>query len=246
MSISNPGNGHSTSTQYNDSNVVDIFSKQETQNLLEQQFVRLSPEYDGLCILYSNKHCSDEKLYTMKILCWGIRANGEVVGIVAWMNKAIPCTELKDADHGFFEGYYDTASEDIFFSPPAHKIVELETASGYNDSSTADQPTTEKDSALYSQEIPDSIGTHAMIYSAEDNLMVLTEVLSWRLLANGEMEAMLINEDLVDVTPVLPGDPCLYPATSNKDFRYFFQHHIANLIKSNDPETLDAISVLFN
>jgi hypothetical protein len=45
-------------------------------------------------------------------------------------------------------------------------------------------------------------------------------------------------------TPVLPGDECLYAADKNKDFHYFFQHHIANKLKSNDPEALAAISLL--
>ena len=45
-------------------------------------------------------------------------------------------------------------------------------------------------------------------------------------------------------TPVLPGDDCLYAADKNNDFRYFFQHHIANKLKSQDPEALAAISLL--
>jgi len=45
-------------------------------------------------------------------------------------------------------------------------------------------------------------------------------------------------------TPVLPGDGCLYPADKNEDFRYFFQHHIANKIKAQDPEAMAAISLL--
>jgi hypothetical protein len=45
-------------------------------------------------------------------------------------------------------------------------------------------------------------------------------------------------------TPVLPGDDCLYAADKNGDFCYFFQHHIANKLKSQDPDALAAISVL--
>ncbi len=45
-------------------------------------------------------------------------------------------------------------------------------------------------------------------------------------------------------TPVLAGDPCLYRAEENPEFRYFFQHHIANQIKSEDPEALQAIALL--
>lgn len=244
MSILKSSNDHSTANSGgNGNNVVNIFSKHTPQHLLDQKFVRLSPEFDGLCILYSNKHCIGEKLYTMKILCWGIQACGEVVAIVAWMNKAIPCTELTDEEHGFFEGYYDAKSQDIFYDPPPHKLVELEAAQRYNNSDNSSSNDNELD---FVQEIPDSIGTHAMIYETDKSVMVLTEVLSWRLLSNGDIEAMLIDEDLVDVTPVLPGDPCLYPVSENLDFRYFFQHHIANLIKAEDPSTLSAISVLLD
>ena len=55
---------------------------------------------------------------------------------------------------------------------------------------------------------------------------------------------MLIDEEKMVATPVLPGDDCLYPAEQNPDFRYFFQHNIANKIKSQDPEALAAILLL--
>jgi hypothetical protein len=55
---------------------------------------------------------------------------------------------------------------------------------------------------------------------------------------------MLINDDKVIDTPVLPGDESLYTAKSDAAFRYFFQHHIANKIKARDPEALAAISML--
>ena len=74
--------------------------------------------------------------------------------------------------------------------------------------------------------------------------ITLKEVVSWRLLNDGTMEAMLIDELKMLNTPVLPGDGCLYPADKNEDFRYFFQHHIANKIKAQDPEAMAAISLL--
>ena len=55
---------------------------------------------------------------------------------------------------------------------------------------------------------------------------------------------MLIDDDKVVSTPVLPGDESLYPAKAEESFRYFFQHHIANKIKAQDPEALAAISKL--
>ena len=217
--------------------VIDIFTGNPLSSLSKERIIRLSPEYDGLCMLYSTNRTDPEKLYSMKILGWGIRSNGEIVGVVPWLNNIVACNNLCDPDSGVFEGYYDPANGQIFDQPPAHKITELETASRYYnyDQEPAD---------TLLQEIPDSIGTHAMLNCDQANSLILTEVLSWQLLNNGEIQAMLIDEELVDATPVLPGDPSLYPAKENPDFRYFFQHHIANQIKSEDPDALAALSLL--
>ena len=219
-------------------NVVDIFSGKPFSFLKSQRIVRLSPEYDGICMLYSTNKANPNKLYTMKILCWGIRENGDLVGLVPWLNRVLPCDELEDPFFGQFEGYYDLATEQIFYDPPYHKRAELEAAADYFDHDYLDED-------IVIQEIPDTIGTHAMLNANDDNSLILTEVLSWRLMSNGEIHAMLINEEEVNATPVLPGDPCLYPASDNPDFRYFFQHQIANQIKSQDPEALAAIALLF-
>lgn len=223
----------------NNSNVVDIFSGKTFSSLKNERIVRLSPEYDGICMLYSTSKANPDKLYTMKILCWGIRENGELVGLVPWLNRILPCDALEDPFFGQFEGYYDIALERVFYEPPPHKKLELETAASYFDNSDL-----EEDDVI--QEVPDTIGTHAMLNANDDNSLILTEVLSWRLLNDGHIQAMLINEADVDVTPVLPGDPCLYPAEQNPNFRYFFQHQIANQIKSQDPEALAAIALLFD
>lgn len=230
----------STSTPISDSgNVVDIFSGKPFSTLQDERIVRLSPEYDGICMLYSTSKANPDKLYTMKILCWGIRENGEVVGLVPWLNRILPCDELEDPFFGQFEGYYDLATEHIFYNPPPHKMIELETAADYF------QPGQRDDDTVV-QEIPDTIGTHAMLNAHDGDSLILTEVLSWRLLHNGHIQAMLVDEAGVNVTPVLPGDPCLYPAEDNPNFRYFFQHQIANQIKSQDPEALAAIALLFD
>ncbi len=229
----------STSPPMNDSgNVVDLFSGKPFSTLQQERIVRLSPEYDGLCMLYSTHKANPDKLYTMKILCWGIRDNGEVIGLVPWLNRILPCDELEDPFFGRFEGYYDIASEHIFYHPPPHKVTELETAADYF---TPEVP----DEDIVVQEVPDTIGTHAMLNADDSNSLILTEVLSWRLLQSGHLQAMLIDEAQVNVTPVLPGDPCLYPAEENPNFRYFFQHQIANQIKAQDPEALAAIALLF-
>jgi len=219
-------------------NVVELFSGKTLAALQGEQILRLSPEFDGLSMLYSNRHTDPNKLYAMKILCWGLRVDGSVVGLVPWLNALIPCADLDDATTGLWEGYYDPATDQIFFEPPPHKVAELESAAEYFDAGP-DNP------SRIVQEVPDTIGTHAMLAGTDDDTLVLTEVLSWRLLNDGTVDAMLIDENTVDSTPVLPGDPCLYAARSDPRFRYFFQHHIANQIKSEDPVALAAIAMLF-
>lgn len=220
-------------------NVVDLFSGKSLAVLRGQQIIRLAPEYDGLCILYSNRHTDPNKFYSMRILCWALSVDGTVTGMVPWLNRLTPCDELDDPATGSFEGYYDPAADHLFSEPPSHKISELESAADYF-AAGPDNPN------RVVQEIPDTIGTHAMLAGQDEHTLVLTEVLSWRLLNDGTIEAMLIDERSIAATPVLPGDPCLYPARENPRFRYFFQHHIANQIKSEDPSALAAIAMLFD
>ena len=220
-------------------NVVDLFSRQPIHALKQQRIIRLAPEYDGISMLYSNNHTNNNKLYTLKVLCWGLKANGEVVGLVPWLNKVYECESLNDPVHGQWEGYYDVEKECIFSNPPRHKVMELEEAFNY-----FQQPEGNEEALI--QEIPDTIGTHAMLNAEDKNSLILTEVISWQLLANGSIQGMLIDEDQVTETPVLAGDPCLYPVTANPNFRFFFQHHIANQIKSEDPDALAAIALLFD
>jgi hypothetical protein len=219
-------------------NVVDLFSGKSLKTLRGEHIIRISPEFDGLSMLYSNRHTDPNKLYSMKILCWGLRADGEVVGMVPWLNGLIPCPHLDDTATGLWEGYFDPATETVFFEAPLHKVTELENAAEYFGAGPSNP-------CRIVQEIPDTIGTHAMLAGDQDDTLVLTEVLSWRLFNDGTVEAMLIDEDSVESTPVLPGDPCLYTASSDPRFRYFFQHHIANQIKSEDPVALAAIAMLF-
>jgi hypothetical protein len=127
--------------------------------------------------------------------------------------------------------------DELFFTAPLHKVVELETAADYYDY----QCDSEQDVI---QEVPDTIGTHAVLSDDGFATITLKEVISWRLLNNGSIEAMIANEAEMVNTPVLPGDECLYAADKNKDFHYFFQHNIANKLKSKDPEALAAISLL--
>ena len=216
-------------------NVVDIFSRKPL-NYANSKILRIAPELDGLEILYSNDSCPDQ-LYSLKIVCWGMKESGEVVGMVPWLNQIVACTDINDPLNGRWEGYRDPGTNDIFYEAPMHKVVELETSSQYYSYEDSDD-----DCVI--QEIPDSIGTHAVFTENGFQSFMLVEVLSWRLLASGNIQAMLVDEGRVKSTPVLPGDDCLYPAQDHVDFRYFFQHRIANKIKEQDPEALAAISML--
>ncbi len=221
---------------HNTDNVVDFFTGKSFTELNDERFVRLAPELDGLEMLYSNE-AHPEKLFSVKILCWGLRANGDVVGLVPWLNDIVPCTEICDPLNGQWEGYYDAGIDEIFFDAPMHKVVEVETAAEYYELEC------ENDEDVV-QEIPDTIGTHAVLATPGTNQLALVEVISWRLLHNGRVYGMLTDLERVVSTPVLPGDDCLYPAQDSDQFRYFFQHQIANKIKAEDPEALAAISML--
>lgn len=227
-----------TKTPYDkERKVIDFFSGKPLSDIAQERIIRLSPENDGLCMLYSNDNNPD-RYFAMKILCWGLRWNGDVVGLVPWLNKLIACPDIQDPTNGYWEGYYDPDIDHIFYDAPMHKVVELETALAYFEThlSENDRPVV--------QEIPDNIGTHAMLLGPDEKTLTLTEVVSWRLSNEGIVTGMLVDPENVLSTPVLPGDECLYPATSNPQFRYYFQHHIANQIKNEDPEALAAIAQL--
>ena len=161
----------STASRPEGNNVVDLFSGKTWSALEAEQIIRLAPEYDGLSVLYSHKHTDPNKLFTMKIACWALRNNGEVVGMVPWLNRLVPCTELTDSNRGLWEGYYNTVTEDIFYEAPEHKIAELDYSAEYFASGNT--------TGGIIQEIPDTIGTHALLIGTDDETLVLTEVLSW-------------------------------------------------------------------
>jgi len=205
----------------------------------DSPWVRLAVETDNLSILYSNKHRKSEKYYSMKILCWALQEDGTITAVVPWMNTISDCHKLNDEYYGKWQGYYDPCTESLFDDPPEHKMLELNSAADYFGGPNGDPK-------AIVQEIPDTIGTHVMLNSNSQDHLILTDVLSWRLYGDGRLEAMIIDEELVEETPILTGSACLYPASENPEFRYFFQHHIANQIKSEDPEALAAIALLLD
>jgi len=217
-------------------NVIDLFTGRPYSDPFLHRFIRLAPELDGLEMLYSNEAHPD-RLFSIKVLCWGLRADGEVVGLVPWLDSLTPCPEISDPRNGRWEGYFDPGIDELLHTPPLHKIMELEAAAEYYDyeCDVSDEPV---------QEIPDPIGTHAVLSGDGFKTLNLREVVSWRLLFDGTIQGMIIDPNKVRETPVLAGDPSLFPAESHGEFRYYFQHHIANKIKARDPEALEAIAQL--
>ncbi len=200
----------------------------------QYQIMRIVPEHDGLCILYSHHALSREKLFAGKILCWGIQKNGDIVALLPWLSGVARCKDLKDPASGRWEGYYNPASGTIFETPPAPKVAELEAAHRYYQNTNSNtQPV---------QELADNIGSHAACIVGQH--LALFEVQSWQLLGNGEFQAMLADPQKQTSTPILPGDSCLYAAQTQPGFRYFFQYHIANQIKAGDPIAVRAIERL--
>jgi len=217
-------------------NVIDIFTRKPLSEAQSNKLIRIAPELDGLEMLYCNADNKD-KLYSVKVLAWGLRLSGEVVGLVPWLDELTPCDEINDPINGQWQGYYDEGVDEIFYSAPLHKIVELETAADYYEYQC------DSDREII-QEMPDTIGTHAVLSADKFKSIILKEVVSWRLHQDGSVTGMLIDDDKVLSTPVLPGDDCLFEADQCDHFHYYFQHHIANKLKSKDPEALAAISLL--
>lgn len=222
---------HSPHQQGHRAKVVSLDDRRQRK---QSPVVRLSPEYDGIELLYANDRHPD-KLFSLKILAWALRADGEVVALVPWLSRLMPAPELADPLNGRWEGYRFSGDDWMFTEAPEYKVRELQAAADYFGSS-AHQPAP--------QEIPDNIGTHAVFSEDDFQTINLVEVVSWQLGTDGVIQAMIADEGEVTRTPVLPGDRSLMPAGEHPHFRYFFQHGIANRIKARDPEALAAIAML--
>ncbi|MFC3282463.1 hypothetical protein [Litchfieldella rifensis] len=215
--------------------VIDLDAMRQRQ-LAKRRLVRLAPELDGLEMLY-HLAADPETLYGMPLLAWGLREDGEIVGLVPWMEALTPCHQLDDPEYGHFVGYRDPETEEVFHSAPDHKVFELEHAAAYFDYEDTTEPT-------LIQQLPDTLGTHALCMDGDDAPWQLKQVFGWRLYSNGEVESLLVDENRVESTPVLAGDACLYPGHSRHQVVYFFQRVIANRIKQEDPATLEALALM--
>jgi hypothetical protein len=215
--------------------VIDLETMRQRQRA-RRRLIRLAPELDGLEMVY-RLSSSEDTLYGMPLLAWGLREDGEVVGMVPWMEALTACHHLGDADHGSFVGYRDPETEELFETAPDHKVFELEHAAAYFDYEDTDETT-------LIQQLPETQGTHALCMGESDDPWQLKQVFGWRLYNNGRVEALLADETLVESTPILPNDPCLYPGHSRHRVVYFFQRQIANRIRREDPETLAALAMM--
>lgn len=218
------------------SNVIDLFSRKPYAPSHKHRYIRLAPELDGLEMLYSND-AHNGKLFSVKILCWGLKEDGEVTGLVPWLDRLTACPEISDPLNGQWQGYHDPGIQEVFYEAPIHKVLELETAAEYYDY------VCEHETDVI-QELPDTIGTHAIFSNDRFKTLELKPVVSWRLLHNGTINGLVIDPENIRETPVLPGDNNLYPAEPHTEFHYYFQHDIANKIKAEDPEALEAIAML--
>lgn len=215
--------------------VIDLEARRQRQQA-RRRLIRLAPELDGLEMVY-RLDSSAETLYGMPLLAWGLREDGEVVGLVAWMETLMPCQRLDDDEHGRFIGYRDPETEELFEVAPEHKLMELEHAASYFDYEETEQVT-------LIQQLPEIQGTHALCMDAGDAPWQLKQVFGWRLYSDGSIEALLADEQRVEQTPILLGDACLYPGHSRHRLVYFFQRQIANRIRQEDPATLEALALM--
>lgn len=216
-------------------NVVDLGRYRTQKETTEDTIIRIAPELDGLETLYRND-ANPGIAFNMSIVAWALKESGDVVGLVPWLDDIIQCPSFSDPLNGEFAGYLDPKSGDVFYEPPIHKIAELEThyeffANGHYPSGII-------------QELPETLGTHALLTDDNFETIHLHEVISWRLMSDGRLQGMLSDYDQVEDFPVLRGDSSLYAAQTHPDFKYFFHFSLVSKIKHQDPEAISALAML--
>ncbi|WP_083026093.1 hypothetical protein [Vreelandella lionensis] len=215
--------------------VIDLETVRQRQQA-RKCLVRLAPELDGLELVYQLA-ASPDTYYGLPILAWGLREDGNVGGLVPWMESLAACHELDSHESGFFVGYRDPETDEIFELPPDHKYDELNAAASYFEYEASSEIT-------LIQQLPDTLGTHALCMNHPNAPWHMKPVYGWRLYSNGSIEAMVADEQKATMTPILLGDKCLYDAHSRHQTVYFFQRHIANRILEEDPATLEALAMM--
>ncbi len=215
--------------------VIDLETVRQRQQA-QKCLVRLAPELDGLEMVYQLA-ASPDAYYGLPILAWGLKEDGSVIGLVPWMETLAACQDLNSQENGYFVGYRDPETEEIFDTPPDHKYHELVAAAEYFDYEASGEVT-------LIQQIPDTLGTHALCMNHPNSPWHMKPVYGWRLYSDGSLDALLADENKAAMTPILLGDTCLYSAHARHQTVYFFQRHIANRILEEDPATLDALAMM--
>ncbi|AVI63869.1 hypothetical protein [Halomonas sp. GFAJ-1] len=215
--------------------VIDLDTVRQ-HHQAQKCLIRLAPELDGLEMVYQLA-ASPDTYYGLPILAWGLRKDGSVVGLVPWMESLAACHDLDSHESGLFIGYRDPETEEIFELPPDHKYDELTAAASYFEYEASEE-------VSLIQQLPDTLGTHALCMNHSNAPWHMKAVYGWRLYSDGSVEALLADEQKATMTPILLGDRCLYEAHLRHQKVYFFQRHIANQIMEEDPATLDALAMM--
>jgi hypothetical protein len=222
-------------------NVVNLFTQQTVAPPEQARAIQLHAETSGIRMLYSAPD-KPERLVAVPILCWVLREDGNITALLPWLDDIIDCESIEQQYQVSWEGFYNPHNEEIFYAAPDQVAAILQTAARFIAPSNYNSVSAE---ATIVQEIIDPIGTHALMINDACDAFVLTTVISWTLDSNGALQAMLADHDAIEKFPVLPGDNCLYSAHSDKNFKCFFQRDIAEQIREQNPETLQAIEKLF-
>lgn len=232
-------------------NVVNLFTGQNIESPQVTRILCIYAETHGARMLYSS-YDNPERLIAVPVLCWALLEDGAVVGMVPWLDEILPCEEIEDNFSINWEGYYCPQIEDFFFEPPAEAVAQLATAARFN-AKTINQSrrrcgkaeSGEQKTWVITQEIPDPVGTHALLFNQNNDSLVLTSVISWVLDDSGQLHGMLADDANIEKLPVLPGDDCLFCAEEDEHFKCYFQRDIAEQIRTQNPETMQAIEQLF-
>ncbi len=227
-------------------NIVNLFTGKPFEAVSKSKIVRVCNDTSSIKMLYSN-YDNPDRLIAVPLLCWALYEDGTVTGILPWIDEILSCEEVQEKYNVNWEGYYDPNFETIFDEAPEEITAYLTVASRFIDEKVyqvkQDPVTTEE--LKIAQEIPDSVGTHALLLDEVSETLVLTSVISWVLTAEGELQGMIADDEHVDKLPVLPGDNCLTVSQFQEQFRCFFQRDIAEQIRMQNPETMEAIEMLF-
>lgn len=231
-----------------ESNIVQLEHYRTEQSSPKSQIVRISSELDGMEALYSSD-LSSEHLFTIRILFWALLDDGQVCAVIPWL-KEITTTQNLNHSKGRWQGYYDAIQDKIFFKAPEHKTKELELGHQYFQkrkhlSEVSEKNPKSSNTPSNHQELPDHLGTHAAFKHANQKGFYLKPVVSWRLTTNGELQAMVPEEDNLSIMP-LPGSDDLSIADNHPEFRYYFQHGIASRLKHEDPNAMTTVSLLID